>query len=63
MFGEDDSESPRVGSPWEALISVSPPRSDTDVEEVKMRISERLPKLVPEVEYVRPLILHPFRDL
>jgi len=50
MFGESDSESPRVGSPWDSLISSSPPSNKAELE-VKTRISEYLPKLVPEVEY------------
>ncbi|KIJ39507.1 hypothetical protein M422DRAFT_32747 [Sphaerobolus stellatus SS14] len=50
MFGEDDSESPRVGSPWDSLISNTPPKSNPELEMDKY-IKECLPKLVPEVEY------------
>lgn len=60
MFGESDSESPRVGSPWDSFIAGSSPspspslcfRSSTELE-VKTCLGEGLPKLVPEVEYVR----------
>jgi len=54
MFGESDSESPRVGSPWDSLLSsgASTPSSlcaasDSDLPKV-YKVS--LPKLVPEAE-------------
>jgi hypothetical protein len=58
MFGESDSESPRLPSPWEALSSPSPspaarnsPFSEATIEgELKKRLVESRPRLVPEVE-------------
>ena len=57
MFGESDSESPRVGSPWDSIMASSSPTfasypASNAESEVKTRLGERLPKLVPEVEYV-----------
>ncbi|KAI6044515.1 hypothetical protein EDC04DRAFT_2935576 [Pisolithus marmoratus] len=43
MFGESDSESPRVPSPWDNLTS-SPPTPPTDV------LVQAIPRLIPEVE-------------
>lgn len=48
MFGESDSESPRVPSPWDSLTSVPP----TPI------LRRGLPKLVPENEEVRFIPLH-----
>lgn len=57
MFGESESESPRVGSPWDSLLSSgastppSPPGAfDSDLPKI-YKLS--LPKLVPEAEEVR----------
>ncbi|KAH7909411.1 hypothetical protein BJ138DRAFT_1155327 [Hygrophoropsis aurantiaca] len=45
MFGESDSESPRVPSPWDSLTSVSPsPPRHTEV------LNRGIPRLVPEAE-------------
>ena len=58
MFGEDESESPRVPSPWDALSGVTPSPvlgPTTGSLELK-RMSEGVPKLVPEVEEVSPLL-------
>ncbi|EGN97145.1 hypothetical protein SERLA73DRAFT_92151 [Serpula lacrymans var. lacrymans S7.3] len=45
MFGESESESPRVPSPWDSLISTppSPPRE-------RETLQRNIPKLVPEAE-------------
>ncbi|KAF8583261.1 hypothetical protein K439DRAFT_1653543 [Ramaria rubella] len=55
MFGESDSESPRVGSPWDTFMAGSPSRTPfpmvTAELELKTRLGEGVPKLVPEVEY------------
>jgi len=45
MFGESDSESPRVPSPWDSLTSV-PPTPPRDKE----TLSRGIPSLVPEAE-------------
>ncbi|KAH7922731.1 hypothetical protein BV22DRAFT_1094102 [Leucogyrophana mollusca] len=45
MFGESDSESPRVPSPWDSLTSV-PPTPPRQAEVLKRGI----PRLVPEAE-------------
>jgi hypothetical protein len=60
MFGESDSESPRVGSPWDSFIAGSSPLplSSSTEPELKTRLGEGLPKLIPEVEYVRTRALH-----
>lgn len=56
MFGESDSESPRVGSPWDPFIASIPSL------QIGGSTGEAYPKpcnvlkLVPEVEYVRPCI-------
>jgi len=48
MFGESDSESPRVPSPWDSLTSASPtPPMGRDA------IVQAIPCLIPEVEEVR----------
>lgn len=48
MFGESDSESPRVPSPWDSLTSASPtPPMGRDA------IVQAIPRLTPEVEEVR----------
>jgi hypothetical protein len=45
MFGESESESPRLPSPWDSLISVPPsPLSPPD--------QRNIPQLVPEAEEV-----------
>ena len=54
MFGESDSESPRVPSPWDSLISSSPGPAPSPVHTT-------LPRLVPEndsgnVEYKLQLL-------
>jgi hypothetical protein len=63
MFGECESESPRVGSPWDSLLSsgASTPSShsgasDSDLPKV-YKVS--LPKLVPEAEEVRSPVYFP----
>ncbi|KAG8737941.1 hypothetical protein FRC10_007521 [Ceratobasidium sp. 414] len=64
MFGEDDSESPRLASPWEAFStspspcpglvvasSVESSVSSSDIEaELARRLQCEVPRLVPEVE-------------
>ncbi|CAE7181915.1 unnamed protein product [Rhizoctonia solani] len=62
MFGESDSESPRLASPWEAFStspspcpglasSLSSSVSSSDIEaELARRLQTEVPKLVPEVE-------------
>ncbi|CAE6455464.1 unnamed protein product [Rhizoctonia solani] len=62
MFGESDSESPRLSSPWEAFStspspcpglasSLSSSVSSSDIEaELARRLQTEVPKLVPEVE-------------
>ncbi|KDQ55450.1 hypothetical protein JAAARDRAFT_208724 [Jaapia argillacea MUCL 33604] len=55
MFGESESESPRVPSPWDSLIS-SPPSPlslpvDADTgDNLNAQLSTSIPKLVPEAE-------------
>lgn len=58
MFGESESESPRVPSPWDSLISISPTPAPT-LNEYTPHASNttnttitppQLPKLVPEAE-------------
>ncbi|OJA07804.1 hypothetical protein AZE42_03422 [Rhizopogon vesiculosus] len=44
MFGESDSESPRVPSPWDSLTSVSPTPTHDEI------LRRGIPKLVPENE-------------
>ncbi|KAG2138454.1 uncharacterized protein EDB93DRAFT_1106407 [Suillus bovinus] len=44
MFGESDSESPRVPSPWDTLTSVPPTLTHNDI------IRRGIPQLVPENE-------------
>ncbi|KAB5588973.1 GTP-binding protein 2 [Ceratobasidium theobromae] len=62
MFGESDSESPRLSSPWEAFStspspcpdlssSLSSNVSSSDIEaELARRLQTEVPRLVPEVE-------------
>ncbi|CAE6451249.1 unnamed protein product [Rhizoctonia solani] len=62
MFGESDSESPRLSSPWEAFStspspcpglasSLSSSVSSSDIEaELARRLQTEVPRLVPEVE-------------
>ncbi|KAJ1305522.1 hypothetical protein OPQ81_000529 [Rhizoctonia solani] len=62
MFGESDSESPRLSSPWEAFStspspcpglasSISSSVSSSDIEaELARRLQTEVPRLVPEVE-------------
>ncbi|CAE6467604.1 unnamed protein product [Rhizoctonia solani] len=62
MFGESDSESPRLASPWEAFStspspcpglasSLSSSVSSSDIEaELARRLQTEVPRLVPEVE-------------
>ncbi|KAF8751086.1 GTPase [Rhizoctonia solani] len=62
MFGESDSESPRLSSPWEAFStspspcpglasSLSSSASSPDIEaELARRLQTEVPRLVPEVE-------------
>lgn len=56
MFGESDTgESPRVASPWEALISYPSSNSGSSSpksESLSVSSSFRIPKLVPEAEEV-----------
>jgi hypothetical protein len=64
MFGESDSESPRLSSPWEAFSaspspcpglssSISSSVSSSDIEaELARRLQTEVPRLVPEVEEV-----------
>lgn len=47
MFGESDSESPRVPSPWDSLTSVPPTTTSYEI------LRRGIPKLVPENEEVR----------
>lgn len=54
MFGEYESESPRVPSPWDPFLP-SPPSEATTPETRTGRTG--IPKLAPEVEEVRPLLL------
>ncbi|THG99132.1 hypothetical protein EW026_g3165 [Hermanssonia centrifuga] len=51
MFGEDESESPRVSSPWDPFLP-SPPGESTSFEAGK-HLCNGIPKLVPEgnIEY------------
>ncbi|KAJ7629976.1 hypothetical protein DFH06DRAFT_703954 [Mycena polygramma] len=56
MFGEDDSESPRVPSPWDTIISTPPSPSPSPLVHIAA-----IPKLVPEqddgnVEYKLQLL-------
>jgi hypothetical protein len=48
MFGESDSESPRVPSPWDCLISTPPSPAAMAHNDP----TENIPKLVPEAEEV-----------
>ena len=48
MFGESESESPRVPSPWDLVLSSSPPDNAHYRQEELL-----LPKLAAEVEEVR----------
>jgi hypothetical protein len=52
MFGESDSESPRVPSPWDSLISTSPsPSPPTRSQTTPSSLSvELIPRLVPEAD-------------
>ena len=50
MFGEDESESPRVPSPWDSFLP-SPPDS-TPSPQNSLALQNGIPKLVPEVEEV-----------
>ncbi|CAE6446123.1 unnamed protein product [Rhizoctonia solani] len=62
MFGESDSESPRLSSPWEAFSSSPSPCpglasslsssvNSSDIEaELARRLQTEVPRLVPEVE-------------
>ncbi|CAE6493677.1 unnamed protein product [Rhizoctonia solani] len=62
MFGESDSESPRLASPWEAFSSSPSPCpglassqsssvNSSDIEaELARRLQTEVPRLVPEVE-------------
>ena len=49
MFGESDSESPRVPSPWDCLISAPP----SPAANASNSLVDNIPKLVPEAEEVR----------
>ena len=61
MFGESESDSPRVGSPWDSLLSsgASTPSSLSGISdnEVSKIYKLSLPKLVPEAEEVIPQML------
>lgn len=46
MFGEHESESPRVPSPWDHFLP-----NESSVDSAK-QISRSVPKLVPEAEEV-----------
>jgi len=53
MFGESESESPRVPSPWDSLISIPP--SPTQTGQVRTHTpsplaAELIPRLVPEAD-------------
>ncbi|PPQ81805.1 hypothetical protein CVT25_013642 [Psilocybe cyanescens] len=52
MFGEDESESPRVPSPWDSLISVppSPVSSQGRAHTPSPLAVELIPRLVPEAD-------------
>jgi hypothetical protein len=52
MFGESDSESPRVPSPWDSLTPISPTPTHDEI------LRRGIPKLIPENEEVSfPCIL------
>lgn len=63
MFGESDSESPRLPSPWEAISPSPSPRlipashgsygSLSFGHEFEKYLAENVPRLAPEVEEVR----------
>ena len=53
MFGESESESPRVPSPWDSLISVAPPTIQAGhgrAHTPSPLAAELIPRLVPEAD-------------
>lgn len=52
MFGESDSESPRVPSPWDSLISTSPSPSPPNSSQFTHSLSsvQLIPRLAPEAD-------------
>ncbi|TFK34709.1 hypothetical protein BDQ12DRAFT_689427 [Crucibulum laeve] len=61
MFGESESESPRVPSPWDSLISSSPSSAPNRAHTPSPLAAELIPRLVPEsddgnVEYKLQLL-------
>jgi len=50
MFGESESESPRVPSPWDSLISTPPSPSPKSHPSPLAIATKVIPKLVPEAE-------------
>ena len=58
MFGEHESESPRVPSPWDPFLP-SPPNSVSPNSLPSSALHNGIPKLVPEVEEVctHPVLL------
>ena len=51
MFGEHESESPRVPSPWDPFLP-SPPNGSSVSPPFNAALHNGVPKLVPEVEEV-----------
>jgi hypothetical protein len=50
MFGESESESPRVPSPWDSFISTSPSPSSFSPATRGSPLSKEIPRLVPEAD-------------
>ena len=50
MFGESESESPRVPSPWDVVLPSSVPLDRAHYHKEELLV----PKLAAEVEEVRP---------
>lgn len=50
MFGESESESPRVPSPWDSLISSPPSPSSRSTHTPSPLAVELIPRLVPEAD-------------
>ena len=73
MFGEDDSESPRVASPWDPFLASPSSRSVSSLELSSSLASctpgpaptfpRGIPKLVPEAEQVMSAIVVIFKSL
>ena len=55
MFGERESESPRVPSPWDPFLP-SPPNGSVSPPHLSA-LHNGIPKLVPEVEEVNICVL------